>query len=548
MTTTDLIALSDDIARWAAAAAFRSSDDIPRIRRSPGWLPDFTPASIDERRVELAHFRERLAGVAVPEGDVAAAVDARLLGSVLDRVEWDLDVLRNWERDAVFLVGQILGPWFDLLLPRPPFSAAVEQGLIAVARSIPERVELARDNLARAGVGDLARVAALELAGIDARFAASVDALDAVVSPEALAQLRALAPAAGASLAGLAAWLKDSAADLAVSEPVGRDRFVWFLRHVALIADEPEELVRAALQDYRRAVVAEVVTRNRYRDVPPAPLAESIQVQVARQEAQEAEVRAFSEAQGLLSQPDSLGRYHVAPMPAYLQPLRFLGVSDDLTDEDRLDVDGVSYMPDPQPDLPYFYAANAQDPRLGIIHEGAHYKQLALSWANPDPIRRRYVDSVANEGIAFYNEEFMLLAGLFDDAPHSQEIVHNFNRLRSLRVVVDINLATGAFTLDEAIDFFVRLVPMDVETAREECAMYLATPGLAMSYHVGKQQLLRLVTDAVVAQGGTFSLRDVHDRVWANGNVPFSLQRWEILGDRGDLDAIDAYDGTLTGA
>lgn len=321
---------------------------------------------------------------------------------------------------------------------------------------------------------------------------------------------------------------------------MGREKFVWFLRNIAFIAEEPEELVRAALQDYRRAVLAETVTRTRFRDVPADPIAATIDDQVRRQIAQEAEVRAFSEREGLLSQPDGLQRYHVAPMPAYLEPIRFLGVTDDLTDQDRLDQDGVSYMPPPRQDLPYFYAANARDPRLGIIHEGAHYKQLALSWANPDPVRRRYVDSVANEGIAFYNEELMLLAGLFDDAPHSQEVVHNFNRLRSLRVVVDVNLATGAFSLDEAIDFFVRLVPMDVETAREECAMYLATPGLAMSYHVGKQQLLRLVTDVMVSEGADFSLRRLHDRVWRNGNVPFSLQRWEILGDRGDLDAIEA--------
>ncbi|MBD8023268.1 DUF885 family protein [Microbacterium gallinarum] len=545
MTTENLIALSEDIERWAQDAAFRSSDDIPRLRRTPGWLPSFTPESVAERREQLAAFRSRLAEASVPEGDVAAAVDARLLGSVLDRVEWDLDVLRNWERDAVFLVGQIIGPWFDLLLPRPPFSADVERGLVTVAASIPERVALATRNLERAGVGDLARAAAVELEGIGERFAASIEGLAGVVTDDTLAQLRELATPAGDALAGFATWLSESAAAFAPSTPVGRERFVWFLRHVALIAEEPEDLVRAALQDYRRAVLAEMVTRNRYRDIEPAPIAESIEAQVERQIEQEAEVRAFSEAEGLLSQPDTLGRYHVAPMPAYLEPLRFLGVSDDLTDEDRLDVDGVSYMPHPEPELPYFYAANARDPRLGIIHEGAHYKQLALSWANPDPIRRRYIDSVANEGIAFYNEELMLLAGLFDDAPHSQEVVHNFNRLRSLRVVVDVSLATGAFTLEEAIDFFVRLVPMDVETAREECAMYLATPGLAMSYHVGKQQLLRLVTDAAVSQGTAFSLRALHDRVWQNGNVPFSLHRWEILGDRSDLDSIDAYAGSL---
>ena len=218
-------------------------------------------------------------------------------------------------------------------------------------------------------------------------------------------------------------------------------------------------------------------------------------------------------------------------------------MTDDLTSEHRLDKDGVSYCPHPSESLPYFYVANARDPRLGIIHEGAHYKQLALSWANPNPVRRRYYDSVANEGIAFYNEELMLLAGLFDDRPASEPVIHNFNRLRSLRVVADVNLATGEFSLEQAIEHFVSLVPMDRDTAAGESAMYIANPGLAMSYHVGKMQLLRLLTDAFLAKRDDFSLREFHDYVWRNGNVPYSLQRWDLLGDRSDVDRLDAATG-----
>jgi hypothetical protein len=543
MSHPALTALSEEIESWAQESAFRTSDDIPRLRRRPTWVPEFSPRSVAARRATLADFRGELSALQVPAEDVATQVDVRLLTSVLNRVEWDLRVLRNWERDAVFLVGQVLGPWFDLLLPRPPFDEAVQEGLITVAEAIPAQVAQARENLERAGTGDLARVAALQLEGIGERFSASVEALGPYVSTEVQERLQQVTPAACVALEELGRWLAGTATHFSPTEPVGREQFVWFLRHVALVPQDPEELVRAALQDYRRALWAEMLTDNRFRDVPAPPVAASIEEQVERQGDQEAEVREFSEREGLLSQPETLSRYHVAPMPAYLEPLRFLGVTDDLTDQDRLEVDGVSYMPDPGPDLPYFYAANARDPRLGIVHEGAHYKQLALSWAHPNPVRRRYVDSVANEGIAFYNEELMLLAGLFDDAPHSQSVVHNFNRLRSLRVVVDVNLATGVFTLEQAVDFFVRLVPMDVETAREECAMYLGTPGLAMSYHVGKQQLLALVADAAVAQGRDFSLQALHDRVWQNGNVPFSLQRWEILGDRSEVDALDAGAG-----
>jgi len=52
----------------------------------------------------------------------------------------------------------------------------------------------------------------------------------------------------------------------------------------------------------------------------------------------------------------------------------------------------------------------ASDPRAGILHEGVHYQQLALSWRHPRPVRRHYYDSGSAEGIAFYNEEMMLVS------------------------------------------------------------------------------------------------------------------------------------------
>ena len=45
------------------------------------------------------------------------------------------------------------------------------------------------------------------------------------------------------------------------------------------------------------------------------------------------------------------------------------------------------------------------------------------------------------------------------------------------------------------------------------------------------------IADARLAQGETFTLRAFHDFLWKNGNVPLSLQRWELLGDRSEIDA-----------
>ncbi|MCF6506813.1 DUF885 domain-containing protein [Blastococcus sp. MG754426] len=532
--------LGAEIWEWRLATALRTSDDIPRVDHPAGWLPQFSAAAVEEKRRRAAEFRARWEGLDVSSAPVPVQVDHRLLGSALARVTWDLDVLRNWERDAVLLVGQVLGPYFDLLLRPPPFDAATRGSLQAVLDAVPAQVAVARENLARAGAGPLARAAARLLGDIEEALPTSVAGLREHLDA---GQFDALARAAGTavrSLVELREWLWSAAPGMTTTVGVGREAFVWFLRHVALTPAEPEALVAAAQQEYDRAVVWETLERNRNREVPLPALPVTAEEQVARQARDARQVRDFYEREGLLSQPPTLRDYLTAPLPAYLRPIQWLGVTDDLTFEGRLHEDGVSYTPDPGPALPYFYAANARDPRLGIVHEGAHYQQLALSWAHPDPLRRRYYDSIPNEGIAFYNEELMLQAGLFDDAPHSRQVVHNFNRLRALRVIVDVNLATGAWGVDEAVAAFVDRVPMDEETAFEETASYAANPGHAMTYLVGKREILRMLADAVARLGDSFSLRAFHDHVWLNGNVPFSLQRWELLGDRSDVDALDA--------
>ena len=204
----------------------------------------------------------------------------------------------------------------------------------------------------------------------------------------------------------------------------------------------------------------------------------------------------------------------------------------------RLTENGVAYVPPPGPDLPYFRAANARDPRAGIVHEGAHYQQLALAWRNPRPVRRHYYDSGANEGIAFYNEEMMLVSGLVDDAPHTRAVLCNFMRLRALRVTVDVGLATGQMSIAAAAAELASRVPMDAATAQEEAAFFAETPGQALTYQIGKTQLIALIADAAQLRPD-LDLQRLHDAIWVNGNVPVALLRWELLGLTDELPALD---------
>src|SRR5207237_832631 len=82
----------------------------------------------------------------------------------------------------------------------------------------------------------------------------------------------------------------------------------------------------------------------------------------------------------------------------------------------------------------------------------------------------------------------------------------------------------GQFTLDEAAKYLHDKVPMDIETARQEAVAFSTGPGGAISYQIGKLQIVKMLADARL-KDGAFTLRKFHDFVWKNGNVPISLQR-----------------------
>ncbi|MET8747041.1 DUF885 family protein [Streptomyces sp. NPDC004728] len=86
-----------------------------------------------------------------------------------------------------------------------------------------------------------------------------------------------------------------------------------------------------------------------------------------------------------------------------------------------------------------------------------------------------------------------------------------------------------------------RLVPMDEATAWAEAVFCLGNPGQGLSYRTGKLQLLELLAEAAGRDG--FELKDFHDRLWREGNAPFTLQRWELPGLRDQLDAADRLAG-----
>jgi len=526
-----LQALAADFFEWRRVQQPVSGDDIPRVERPEGWVPDFSPGALDEYRQRYHAFLQAVDQLDNAEWSIGNQVDAQLLKAAIERLHWELDILKLPQRNPLFYLDQTLGSIFELLVLSSPITASRAQNILLRLEHFPSTLKSARINLDQA-IRPFAAAAIETLAGIDERLLAVQAALQDIFPAELGERLAAATKAAIKALENYREWLRFGLDTMQTAFAIGPHAYQWFLTHVALIPYTPGELLAQGQQAWNRSVAWDVIEKNRNRNLHEMPLFKSADQQIQASSLKENEIRALLESSELMTVPGWLQHYRIREIPHYLEPLSFMGVNDDLTSENRLDEDAYSYIPEPAEDLPYFRLASARDPRPLIIHEGipGHYFQLALSWANPNPIRRRYIDSSANEGIGFYVEELLLQAGLFDYSPRSREIMHSFMRLRALRVEVDIRLALGDFTIEQAGDYLARTVPMDRETAVAEAVFFAFNPGQAISYQIGKLQILQFLSDAKLDQEENFSLRHFHDYLMENGNVPIALQRWEYLG------------------
>jgi hypothetical protein len=523
--------------QWRAQEQPFSTDDIPRIERPAGFIVDWSAKTIEKRKNDLATYEERWRGAAPgPNASVEQQVDFRLLGSALARVRWELTIEQTWRRDPQFYFDQTVGSVVALLLQPPPFSAARQHEIVLRMRQIPSTIHDAEENLddIRAPFAELAIVL---LDDIGDRTRRSESALSSELSEANRKDLLAATPAAIAALEGYRTWLKSKLPTAAKESAIGRENYTYFLRNVALMPYTPEELLAMSRQEWSRAVDFETYQEERLKGTPPAPIFKSAEEQIAAEKVQEEKIREFLGANGILTVPAWMKHYRNLLLPAYLEPFDGVAETDDLTGPSRLDEDGTSYIRNPSAELGFFYKSTAEDPRSILVHEGVpgHYFQLCLGWHHSDPLRRHYYDSGANEGIGFYAEEMMLQAGLFDDNAHTRKTIYSFMRLRALRVEVDVKLALGQFTLTQAADYLERTVPMDHRTALSEASLFASTPGQAISYQIGKLQINELLADARRSQGNVFSLLRFNDFVWNNGNVPISLQRWELLRDPSEV-------------
>ncbi|AWL12399.1 Prolyl oligopeptidase [Saliniradius amylolyticus] len=164
-------------------------------------------------------------------------------------------------------------------------------------------------------------------------------------------------------------------------------------------------------------------------------------------------------------------------------------------------------------------------------HEGipGHHMQRAIAQELEGiPEFQKYVSFTAyTEGWGLYTEELAKDMGFYQD-PYS-----DFGRLamelwRACRLVVDTGIHDKKWSREKAIDYLIENTPNPKNDAVKAIERYIAMPGQATAYMIGKLKIMELRAWAKEQLGEDFDIRGFHDEILKDGPVPLNILERKI--------------------
>ena len=160
------------------------------------------------------------------------------------------------------------------------------------------------------------------------------------------------------------------------------------------------------------------------------------------------------------------------------------------------------------------------------VHEAVpgHHHQISIQQEIPDlpEFRRLYYFHAFGEGWGLYTEKLGVEMGIYK-TPYE-----HFGRLiyemwRACRLVVDTGMHVKGWTRQRAIDFMMEHSGLTLLNVTAEVDRYITYPGQALAYKHGELEILDIRRRAEEAHGESFSLREFHSALLANGSLPLSV-------------------------
>jgi uncharacterized protein (DUF885 family) len=539
-TPADLHRLAADYYNWRNQNYPVASSDAG-LHTWDHKLTDYALSAVLMRRL---HVKEVLAKVrAMPAANWSKdeRIDWLLFRAQLDGLNFFNRVIDFEGSDPQTYVNECSNGIFSLL--KKNYDTPRNRALAATARlkQMPFVIEQGKGNLNKP-VRLYAELAIDSARSIDSLFTDSLTTLAKDLSPNERNDLVKARDAALVSIHGFADWLEKRLPGMVPFKPMGEENYDYLLKNVYLLpldAKQVEMLGQAELGRYR--ALESWLPDPSLADPNPARSANVPKDQEAflkAYESRQTEMINFLKTNQLVTLPAYLGRFEIRQLPEAFKPTSPGGFMNAPGVYDK-DDSGFYFIPTYSPQSKNFYIRAAiEDPRPILGHEGipGHFLQLSIANHLPDEIRRQHSDNIFIEGWALYGEEMLMRTGLYPNNSAGQGQILRLSRYRAARIGVDVNLHTGKWTFDQAVNYFMEAGGLDRESATGEAAGAAASPTQKITYMVGKWQIMRLLGKYRDKQGANFRLGQFHDDLIKNGSLPLSIVEWILLDDRSALD------------
>jgi uncharacterized protein (DUF885 family) len=363
--------------------------------------------------------------------------------------------------------------------------------------------------------------------------------------PDALARFVAGRDAVLATLAETRAYVDANAKSWPENHAIGKVAYEQMLREEQLLPFDSADVERMARDELAHGWAEEAWLQSEaahrgvaFGAVSGGGMAPGGPALVDYYRDRLAELTAFVKTHDVVTVPAWLGSMEIVETPAFLQPVS-PGASMYSPRLFAKSTTGYYFITPPRSleEAARRLDMNEDFDRDRILSTGAHeampghFLQLSIAKRHPDFVRRIQNSAVLAEGWAFYGEEMFVRLGLYGDGLDARLYTARWERVRGARAIVDSKLASGEWSVAQAVDFFEAQSGFTRDASEAAINGIALGPGYVISYTVGRLQLESLLAEYMHRMGARASLHDFHDRLLSYGSVPFAVLGPELLAD-----------------
>ena len=540
---------SSDLLRLAEAVReFRSPLFNARTWRagsSGDEVADFA-AVVEEQISGLEELRGRLNAMDPSGWPVHDQVDFLLLRAELDDVYFEQHILREVETNAGFYIEQAINGVAREMGDVVPYSEAKAGAIIAAFERTDGILAQGPENLVLDDAApELAGAGLRYIEDIGDKYTAGVALLEPHFPASHRSRLRAAAAAAAAALERYGEWVEANLPSMKGKPNVGRANMEWYFERVNFSPWSVEEMLAMGEFEKNRFLMSLAVEEKLNAGSKELTMP-TTQEWIEWFRLTYLQTKYWLKDMDLISFPAYVGESYLQ-LGSWQDPFGGVGNRPGL----------LGFPAEPKPEntkrlfvVPedhwftntYWERIMRLDPITDYQHSDwpGHYFEAEVTRRNPCPIRARHKDTGFSQGWAHYWEELFLDMGYpFLRGPRTRELTYNFLLLRAVRVPLDLYLSMGELSVDEAVQYQIDRVPtMEEHISRAEVDLYVRWPYQATSYIVGKKQIEQMLAETYAGENHAIDWREFHDALLSFGQIPLALVRWELTGNKDQVERL----------